>query len=789
MSSFTTNKGGEIITLSFGPHSNWTSRCFWELQERHHQLASLRPSSDVRDGGGQNETSSTGEQLGVASQARQSEIAQIYSAHGVRREVHFGGGADKQWPRALFFDLKDGPIAKLRGGGSSLRGGRMMGNDTKAQEAALRAGRGNGVIGATMAARSVWGGDVMVHRTVPEDPSENDPNYLQHLADIQEEERGPPSSWADRWFPQLHSKSLNELQNYRDGVARFDVFTHGYEVLAGSGSEQTENIFESFRCQLEDCDRVQGFQVFSDCDSGFGGLTQDFLVEFVREEFRSAPILTYGLMDSLTMSNMSIDADGRGEASGRDGSAGVTPLGRGSGGLGGHRGDSTMRARAMAYRSINQGLALSALSDCSDLFVPIHAESLHRAVEATMWSSCGVVGKANLPIMPPMNEHQAASMLAASVDTILLPFRVKKNVRNSFSSSTTTGSSSSKSTMRSLISSIVGRRELNVASLLTRYEIPKSFPNVQVGNNGDVVQEWSDLHEYLSSYAPIHCQGGATNSASKTRRYGADGGASVRNGGGEDSSTGHTAKSMGTSNSTINSTSEDELPCLLWSLSGEGMHTAHSENFQTFQEKSVNTPSVTYGTHAVVRGHRGDDTGTVARHEISNELILDMYIHRTQCRAQNISAHVCNATLAIPTSQSRSRALDEDDEEARMEEEAADLMEREMMRRLASRRKGRHNGRHEGETKDGSNEGQESGNAQDPDWTQTSAFQVEDSACMAVLDVSPRSYPFLRRTAEQLKRRVKSMVFEYEKGTKGVDADQFEEIVESLMSRADAYEQ
>ena len=33
------------------------------------------------------------------------------------------------------------------------------------------------------------------------------------------------------------------------------------------------------------------------------------------------------------------------------------------------------------------------------------------------------------------------------------------------------------------------------------------------------------------------------------------------------------------------------------------------------------------------------------------------------------------------------------------------------------------------------------------------------------------------------------MVFEYEKGTKGVDADQFEEIVESLMSRADAYEQ
>jgi hypothetical protein len=55
--------------------------------------------------------------------------------------------------------------------------------------------------------------------------------------------------------------------------------------------------------------------------------------------------------------------------------------------------------------------------------------------------------------------------------------------------------------------------------------------------------------------------------------------------------------------------------------------------------------------------------------------------------------------------------------------------------------------------------------------------------------VSPRLYPLIRRSAEQLKRRVKNMVFEYEKGCKGIDSDQFAEIVEGLMSRADAYEQ
>ena len=310
MSSFAQQKGGEIITLSFGPNANWTSRCFWELQERHHQLTSLRPSTEDLSSSSSSASSATssGEQLGVASHARQAEIAQVYNSHGVRRSVHYGGSAEREWPRALFFDLKDGPIAKLKGGnGASKIPASMMGTSAAAQEAALRESRGSGIVGATMAARSVWGGDMMVHRTAPEIQIPTvDPMSLQHLADLQKEQRGPPSNWSDRWFPQLHSKSCNELHEYRDGVARFDVFTHGYEVLANAGSQQAEDIFESFRCQLEDCDRVQGFQVFSDCDSGFGGLTHDFLVDYVREECRSAPILTYGLMDSLTMSNMNV---------------------------------------------------------------------------------------------------------------------------------------------------------------------------------------------------------------------------------------------------------------------------------------------------------------------------------------------------------------------------------------------------------------------------------------------------------------------------------------------------
>ena len=69
----------------------------------------------------------------------------------------------------------------------------------------------------------------------------------------------------------------------------------------------------------------------------------------------------------------------------------------------------------------------------------------------------------------------------------------------------------------------------------------QSFPDVTLKSNG-TVQEWTDLHGYLTGHAPLHRQG-SLNGTNKNSQYGADGGASTRNGGAEDSSTGHTAKS------------------------------------------------------------------------------------------------------------------------------------------------------------------------------------------------------------------------------------------------------
>jgi hypothetical protein len=384
--------------------------------------------------------------------------------------------------------------------------------------------------------------------------------------------------------------------------------------------------------------------------------------------------------------------------------------------------------------------------------------------------------------------------------------------------------------MSQLVRSVAPRRELNVACLLTRYVLPRTFPAVRTrrkmggrgggtgGENGgedrkedggedggeddvDVVEEWSDLYAYLSRHAPLHRQG---NAPSVAKRSGADGGARTDNGGGEDTSTGHTAKSMGTSSYTRSYAAargggggsdggsggrthahdggqEEDLPCLLWSVSGSGMRTAHSRGED---DKMFARSKVTYGVHAVVRGYREEDTVVVGRHEVSHDVCLDMYVRRAQCRSDSsvVSSHVVSAPLAVPTNASRKKMAGEDDEEERMEMEALELMEMEMLKRFQARRGGRGGG---GETNGGGGDSQESS---EPDWKQKSNFQVEEMACVAALDVSPRIYPLLRRTADQLKRRAKGMLFEYEKGAKGVNADQFEEIVESLMARADAYD-
>ena len=132
-------------------------------------------------------------------------------------------------------------------------------------------------------------------------------------------------------------------------------------------------------------------------------------------------------------------------------------------------GESTLRAQRIASRSINQSLALHTLGEIASVFVPIHARSLHAAAEATMFHSSAFPDRA----MRPLHAHHAASLLASSVDTIVLPFRLRGGMVGGTYQSRSGGASGPVSTMRSLVRTIVPRPGMNVASLLSNFSLPR----------------------------------------------------------------------------------------------------------------------------------------------------------------------------------------------------------------------------------------------------------------------------------------------------------------------------
>ena len=98
------------------------------------------------------------------------------------------------------------------------------------------------VMDASGAAQSVWGGNMMVHRQGNGAPVGRGP--AEHCS-----QAGSEFNWAHAWAtPRFHPSSLLELQQFRSGVADFDVFTHGHEVLADASS--ADEILEALRQQL-----------------------------------------------------------------------------------------------------------------------------------------------------------------------------------------------------------------------------------------------------------------------------------------------------------------------------------------------------------------------------------------------------------------------------------------------------------------------------------------------------------------------------------------------------------
>ncbi|XP_033831275.1 protein misato homolog 1 [Periophthalmus magnuspinnatus] len=260
----------ELITLQLGHYSNFVGTHWWNLQD-----ASLFYDPDTP--------------LGEI----QSDV--------VFREGQTSGGHVTYTPRLIAMDLK-GSLGNLRQEGSLYDPGK----DTSAV---------------------TWEGDLMMHKESP--PQKN--SFLEDLDKLDNGEilaeadfstshsqcsasapltvdtvnnqlsrlqknyrlEGSVKVWSDFLRIHLHPRTISVIHQYNhDGDAhRLEAFSQGEALLQGSVLEDLEDRLHFF---VEECDYLQGFQVFCDLADGFSGLGSK-VTEMLQDSYSGQGILTWGL--------------------------------------------------------------------------------------------------------------------------------------------------------------------------------------------------------------------------------------------------------------------------------------------------------------------------------------------------------------------------------------------------------------------------------------------------------------------------------------------------------------
>uniref|UniRef100_A0A3P8VK08 Protein misato homolog 1 n=1 Tax=Cynoglossus semilaevis TaxID=244447 RepID=A0A3P8VK08_CYNSE len=249
----------EVITLQLGHYSNFVGTHWWNLQVI--KLCSV-----------------------------EGEI----QSDAVFREGQTVGGHVTYTPRLIAMDLK-GSLRTLRQEGSLY--------DAEKDESPL-----------------TWKGSLMSYRESPQTKN----CFLEHLdkldvssygkkksravaqslkvdtvnsqlARIQKSYRleGSVKVWSDFLRIHLHPRTISIIhQCNHDGEAhRLETFGQGQSLLQGSVLEDLEDKLHFF---AEECDYLQGFQVFCDIADGFAGLGST-VTEMLQESYGSRGILTWGL--------------------------------------------------------------------------------------------------------------------------------------------------------------------------------------------------------------------------------------------------------------------------------------------------------------------------------------------------------------------------------------------------------------------------------------------------------------------------------------------------------------
>ena len=105
--------------------------------------------------------------------------------------------------------------------------------------------------------------------------------------------------WSDFSRVYYHPKSLVQLYDYElhSSVMPFERFETGGELF-NSLDKEHEIVDRDWRPFVEECDRMEGIQVFASLDDAWGGFAAQY-VEALRDEYPKACIWTWGLQSPM----------------------------------------------------------------------------------------------------------------------------------------------------------------------------------------------------------------------------------------------------------------------------------------------------------------------------------------------------------------------------------------------------------------------------------------------------------------------------------------------------------
>ncbi|CEJ81349.1 hypothetical protein VHEMI01482 [[Torrubiella] hemipterigena] len=233
----------EILTLQLGHLGNYTATHFWNTQESYFTY---------EDG--------------------QAPLVE----HDVHWRAGLGqDGSETFLPRTVIYDLK--------GGFGSLRKINALYDATSDGDEADSA---------------LWTGQPIVHKANPVEPIE----YQKSLETGAQAPKLTTSSvryWSDFSRVYFHPKSLVQLYDYElhSTVMPFERYSMGKELY--SSLDKDHDILDrDWRPFVEECDRMEGVQVFTSLDDAWGGFAASY-IEAIRDEYGKAPIWTWGLQSPL----------------------------------------------------------------------------------------------------------------------------------------------------------------------------------------------------------------------------------------------------------------------------------------------------------------------------------------------------------------------------------------------------------------------------------------------------------------------------------------------------------